>query len=297
MLNPFEIVRKPEYFFHPRQVFRRVRRIFGAATEVAVVALPWGAKVRVCTSENIGSDIYYYGIFDRVVPEAIARLVEPGDHCVDIGANLGQNTSLMAVRAGTKGQVWAFEPHPEIFKELTENAARWPQANFAPLRMERVALGNSRGQAWLANGQDFSHNRGSATLDAEGHQPGKFSVDIRRLDDYQSEIGRAGVCKIDVEGHELGVLQGATMMLSGKAMRDIVFEDFQSQPSPVVELLQGYGYTTFRLVPRWLGPGLEPDLTSRGAGTEVSYNFLATLEPERALKRFRRPGWCCLAYW
>jgi FkbM family methyltransferase len=291
MLNPLQFFSKPEYFWRPPQVLRRFRRMWHSQPPEDTVTLPWGLPLRVRTRENIGSDIYHYGIFDKIVPETIMRLLDPGEGAVEVGANIGQNCSLMATRVGTHGHVLAFEPHPEIFEELKRNASHWKKRQMGELRLEKVALGDHEGTARLVNGADFNHNRGSASLTGSGSEAEGFTVPIRRLDDYLKEFPMVGVCKIDVEGHELAVLEGARESLTRRSIRDIIFEDFDDQPSCVTQFLRQYGFNVFALVGNWLKPRLLPAEAARKNGRSFSYNFLATLEPNRARARFRVPGW------
>jgi len=251
--------------------------------------------LRVHTNENIGFDVFLYGIFDKIVPEAIARLIEEGDYAIEVGANIGQNCSLMAARVGPGGRVLAFEPHPEIFRELQENVALWSKLKMAPLQLENVALGRAEGEAWLANGTEFHRNRGSASLCGEKQGgEGSFKVPVRRLDDYMKQIPKVGVCKIDVEGYELAVLEGAAETLTRGAIRDIIFEDVNPQPSAVARLLSSHGFHLFQLREQWLKPGLVALEQAPTSPRGFSYNYLATREPTRAVRRFRTPGWFCL---
>ena len=288
-------VRKPEYLYRPSQVFHRFRRLWHKKQVVETVRLPWGASVKVNTAENVGIAIYHYSIFDKIVPETIWRLLDAGETGVDVGANIGQNSSVMAFRSGPSGRVLAFEPHPEIFEELKTNVGRWPASLTTCLQLENVALGPTDGEAYLADGLEFQHNRGSAAICDVATTAGRtFKVRLRKLDSYIPESTTVGVCKIDVEGHELDVLEGAGKTLERKGIRDIIFEDFNAQPSPVTQLLRHYGFEIFRLVERWLKPAILPLEYSGKRGGFFSYNYLATLNPQRAVDRFRAPGWRCL---
>ena len=297
MLNPITFARKPEYFFHPSQALHRFRRLWHNTKAEEIVRLPWGALVRVNTAENVGIDIYQYGIFDKIVPETIWRLLDAGETGVDVGANIGQNSSAMAFRSGPSGRVIAFEPPPEIFGEVRTNVGRWPASLTTCLQLENVALGTTDGEACLADGPEFQHNRGSAAICKPASATGRtFKVRLRKLDNYVTESTTVGVCKIDVEGHELDVLEGAKKTLERKGIRDIIFEDFKAQPSPVTQLLRHHGFDIFRLVERWLKPVILPLETSPESGGFFSYNYLATLNPQRAANRFRTPGWRCLMH-
>jgi FkbM family methyltransferase len=293
-MNVLNYLRRPEYVFRPRQVLRRLRRCCKRSADVEMVRLPWGAPVMVRPQENIGSSIYYYGIFDLVVPESIFRLLDPGEAAVDVGANIGQNTSLMASCAGRSGVVIAFEPHPEIFQELTSHVRLWQSLELARIQLENVALGSAEGEAALIDGADFATNRGSACL-AQGVARDRLAnhVHVRTMDSYLDGVSAVGLCKIDVEGHELNVLQGAHRTLARRGIRDIIYEDFSGQPSPVADLLRGAGYALFGLSRSWLGPVLRP-LDSAALQPGFSHNYVATLDVPRLKARFAPRGWRCL---
>ena len=291
----FNYLKRPEYFFRPRQVLHRFRRLGKSPPLAACVTLPWGLAVKIRPSEHIGNDIFHYGIFDRIVPEAIYRLADAGELAVEVGANIGQNCSLFAARTAPGGRVIAFEPHPEIFEELKSNANLWPEKVKKNVQLENLALGETNGEAWLVDGSEFHFNRGSASLvngDAEKTEGRKYKVSVRRLDDFIPATARVGVCKIDVEGHELSVLKGAEGALSRRAIRDVIFEDFAPMPSPTVEFLRKYDYTIFQLSASWWKPNLQQ--TGPGISPPKGYNYLATLEAQRAEKRFHSGGWRCL---
>jgi FkbM family methyltransferase len=296
MLNPLNYLTKPEYVLRPSQTLRRVGRLGKAKPQLADVTLPWGAVVIVHTDENIGSEIYHYGVFDKIVPEALWRLLDSGDVAVDVGANIGQNCSLMAAKVGPAGRVIAFEPHPEIFGELERNCKRWRQLDFAPIQLENLALGQSNGEAILAVSESFASNRGSPALQTNVVRGQGIEVPVRRLDEFMEGVDHLGACKIDVEGLELQVLLGAEKTLRRRAIRDIIFEDFNEKPSPTMEFLQQHGFTIFGLYDSWLKPRLVPLVATSNTATGFSFNYLATLDAERACRRFKMPGWRCLLH-
>lgn len=294
MMNPLNYLAKPEYVLRPSQTLRRLARLGKAKPRLADVRLPWGAVVTVHTDENIGSAIYHYGIFDKIVPETLWRLLDAGEVAVEVGANIGQNCALMAAKAGPNGRVIAFEPHPEIFGELQRNCQRWRRLDFAPIQLERLALGQTDGEAFLAVGESFASNRGSAVLQTDPGGGQGTAVGVRRLDEFLEGISQVGACKIDVEGLELQVLLGAEKTLQRRAIRDIIFEDFNERPSAAMAFLQQHGFTIFGLHDSWLKPRLVPLVAGWPAAGGFSFNYLATLDAERAGRRFKMPGWRCL---
>src|SRR5688500_6219863 len=85
-------VHRPEYVYHPAQLYRRllVRQLVARDA----VTFAWGLPVSVDPNCRIGRDIANVGVFDKIVPEAICRLLDPGENAADAGANIGQNTSI-----------------------------------------------------------------------------------------------------------------------------------------------------------------------------------------------------------
>ena len=286
----------PEYFYHPRHALRRFRRMWHTEQPRELVRLPWGAELLVHTGETIGHGLYYYGIFDKVVPEAIERLLDAGEVGIEVGANIGQNCSLMARKAGAFGRVIAFEPHPEIVAELRHNAERWNRLRFAVPQIESVALGHTEGEAFLEIRPEFATNRGVASLRSDASpELSLVKVKVARLDDYLGADTQVAVCKIDVEGHELDVLNGAAVALRRRGIRDIIFEDFAQQPSQVTALLYNYGYEVFRLDGGWLKPRLSA-VTAPPPNEQLGHNYLATLDPVRTCARYGPIGWRCFMY-
>lgn len=295
MLSLRNFFSRPEYVLRPQQVAHRLLRCWGKKPETSIVKLPWGAEVEVRVGENIGSEIYHYGIFDKIVPETIWRLLDKGEKAVEVGANIGQKCSAMAARVGPNGEVLAFEPHPEIFSELQRNSAVWPKSKLGNLKLENVALGESRGMSVLTLPDEFETNRGSASLKTEGDARGGFKVKVCKLDDFLSGVENIGLCKIDVEGHELSVLRGGIESLERRKIRDLIFEDFNPESSGLRQFLSEYGFTIFELHEFWIKPQLVLIGSDKKYGYKrFSHNYLATLEPDRAILRFKLLGWRCL---
>jgi FkbM family methyltransferase len=79
-------------------------------------------KVFVDTSDvGLSTHLMLDGYWEMWLTEAIAKAVKPGMVAVDIGANLGYFTLLMAELVGPEGRVHAFEPNPPIAKRLAKS--------------------------------------------------------------------------------------------------------------------------------------------------------------------------------
>ncbi len=294
---------KPEYFHRPGQLFRRLRLTLGARHATEIVSLPWGLPLRIHPDETIGRAIATTGLYDLPVSETLWRLTDPGETAVDAGANVGHMTSILALRTGADGQVWSFEPHPEIFAELQANVASWPAASgLSKIHLKQLALSDHSGTGWLTTEAHFAQNRGTATLASPADSDErvvassrKFSVPLGTLDEVLGENQTVGVLKIDVEGHELGVLQGARRLIEAGKIRDIVFEDHAAFPTATTEFLSIRGYSLFRIEKKFSGPVLASPEVASDSLAWVPPSYLATKNPDRASERMRPRGWQCLA--
>lgn len=300
MPNIINCLKRPEYVLRPRQILSRLRRMISSVPETETVALPWGSPIKARLRDHIGNEIIWHGIFDKIVPETIARLLDPGETALDIGANIGQNASMMATASGRFGKVIAFEPHPDVFAELQQNVARWTDHWLAPIDIRQVALGDRTGTTLLFEGDDFSYNRGSATLTKPPNGGKPHETPIERLDDCLQDDQRIGLGKLDVEGGEPAVLKGALNTLKRKGIRDLIYEDFAEQPSSLAKQLKEASFTLFALEQGWSKPFIHPMENDWIPPKAFSFNFLATLDPDRAIHRFQSRGWLSLkstAYW
>jgi len=272
------------------QLYRRLR---AAHVDPALpVALPWGLPITTKPGCLMCRDILHLGVFETRIPEAIWRLLDRGELAVDAGANIGQNTSLMALAAGPTGRVHAVEAHPTTHPYLSLNAARWDRHDLAPIVVHPLALGPSEGTARIHDPEDFAVNSGMPSLLAERGSGVSHEVSMTTLDALVGEEWKIGVLKLDVEGYELEVLRGAHQLLAAGAIRDIVFEDMEScQPSAVRRLLEDAGFSVFGLESRIRGPRL---LAVNDIRTHDLVDYLATRDAARAERRFAPLGWRCL---
>jgi len=291
LLRPVRALARPEYLYRPAQLWRRLRR--AAILERGDVRLAWGLPIEIDMPGFVSADILNLGIYDRIVPEAICRLLEAGEFAVDVGANVGQNACVMAVIAGPRGRVLAFEPHPGLRQILERNVARWRHHALAAIETVPHALSSSAGAAYLYEDEEFAHNRGSASLEVPSVVVRRHTVELTTLDSWVSDDVSIGLAKLDVEGHERAVLEGAVRLLASGRLRDLIFEDLAPHASPVTGMLEALGYSVFALCSPWHKPRLVP----HGGGARRrfhTHNYLATLDPARAHARFRAPGWRCL---
>lgn len=292
-------INKPEYIFRPRQIIRRIINNYRVQEQFMVVRLPWGLEISVRANDAIGKAIQNMGIYDLTVTEVIYRLINQNEYVIDIGANIGYFTGLMALLVGDGGSVLAVEAHPKVYAELSNNVKKWSHVRgIGQIHICESALGAIDGSGYLVEPIGFHENRGLAKLvnsDCTSmiEVPAGLKVKLVKLDSLIQRY-QIGLMKIDVEGSERDVLCGANNILEKQLIRDIIFEDFIPPPSPVMELLSGHGYKIFALCRTFFGPKLEnPGGNITRFGWE-SPNYLATLQPDRAITKISTLGWHCL---
>jgi len=295
-MNPLKIFLRPEYLFRPRQILHRLKRLYYTPkTEGEIVVLPWGDPIKVFPEEVIGSVIWCYGVLDLVVGEAIERLLDKGETALDIGANIGQFSTLMARKVGLKGKVISFEPHPDLYQELIANCRNGINIQ-KNLQTRNFALGQKSGEGTLVIPRHFEKNRGTSRMGTqENKNEDILRVKIETLDQMSETLGFIGVCKIDVEGYEAEVFKGASKVLQQKKIRDIIYEDIGLANTELQQILAAAGYTIFSLHTDILKPRLTPFLSRKPfKRNQEGENFLATLDPARAVSRFQAIGWRAL---
>lgn len=299
MIHSLQRFLKPEYFFQPGQIFRRLARRGVVPPEVSVV-VPWGLSMTVNPAETVGHALWHLGVYDLIASEIAWRLLQPGETAVDVGANVGVMSGLMARRAGPGGNVTAFEPHPKVFGFLQRNLNSWQKSGLplGSVQIRQLALSRTAGEAEMSEPASFSGNYGLASLEpngeAQGAGPeGRFMVRTARMDE---EIpGPVHFLKVDVEGHEAKVFAGAEGLLKSGSIRDILFEEHHPFPSEPTSILQAAGYTLFFITRSFFGPVLARPEEAREMPPWLPPNWLATKNPERALELCNSSGWKVLA--
>lgn len=282
-MNPRRMWTEPEYRHRPLQILLRLARARWRPQR-ALVTLPWGVKLEVRPRDAIGIHIWLRGVFDLPVTETLWRLATPGGVAADVGANIGYMTSILAARGAV---VHAFEPCPPALQELRRNVARWPGARVT---VHPLALTDRVGRLHMVMPPPDAANLGLAAIG-----PGDIEVEGSTLDQVLGGVSELGILKLDVEGHELHVLQGSAALLAAGVIRDIVFEEHRPVPSPVTEFLARHGYRIFSLSYDVRGLSVKPlGQPNKPLPAYQSPSYLATIRAEEVLALLDPPGWYSL---
>lgn len=234
---------------HPANRTHRLRSLV-SAVEFQVTGRLFGRRklVPIGNHSRIWADVHNGASFKAFCgnpPDwnemlAWRKLLKPGDIFVDVGANVGSYT-LWAADLGA--EVIAIEPDSDSIPRLLENI----DLNGYQVEVLRVALGSEPGSMLLTRGLGANHFLFGSELNTDS-QP----VEVGTLDRVIGDRTAVGV-KIDVEGAELLVLQGAEAALRERRICCLQLEWnstsqelFGQTRQPVIDLLSAFGYGLFK---------------------------------------------------
>ena len=172
-----------------------------------------GIKIRFFPTA--GSSSFWIDPYSCIDEELfISSYLREGDTFIDVGANIGYITLTAAKKIGDSGKIISIEPHPRTFIFLNKNI----KANaFMNIETYNLALGNEEGKISFSDSKSDEQNFITKS--------GIIDVSVKRLDELFNGPS-VEFLKIDTEGYELFVLQGAKKTLT--KTKTIFLEIFQS---------------------------------------------------------------------
>ncbi len=224
-----------------QRAVKRVVRRFLRQLQPAVHAIPWGRDhVLVATplgtrllvpvqDISLAPELALTGVYDEPFIDFLARSLRPGMTFVDVGANVGLFTIVGAALVGAGGRVFAYECNPGLVDSLRKNV----QMNWFNDRVELVPKAAGRDDSsttfWMS---DRLAGLGSTVpgnaLDSNNDDVGETVVITESLDERLSDVPFVDLLKIDVEGGEPAVLDGARGLLTGGKI-GIISLEFKSE--------------------------------------------------------------------
>jgi FkbM family methyltransferase len=169
----------------------------------------------ILANEDVGREIAATGAYEECDVAFLLRQIKPDDICVDVGANTGYYTLQMGAKAPA-GSVHAFDPIPLNIHLIRASAEL---NSFANITANCAALSNETCLRLFLRTEDSAY---SSFISTERDRPARtMSVTVTTLDSYlaANNVEKVNILKIDVEGSELGVLEGAQMTLKSSRTR------------------------------------------------------------------------------
>ena len=165
----------------------------------------------------IERDLLLFGAFERELHDFIASTLREGAVFMDVGANVGCYSMQAATLVGPTGRIISFEPSPPVFERLRQNV---DLNAFSNISLCACALGGASARRLLyveSGNQGYSNAIASLhPSDWHGSRDNAREIQVTTMDEWFQESGlpRLDLVKIDVEGAEFEVLEGARQTLT-----------------------------------------------------------------------------------
>jgi FkbM family methyltransferase len=208
----------------------------------------------------------YDGVHEWEELQFCLRYLRPGDHFVDVGANVGVFSTLVGTRIPDM-RITAVEPFPPVREDLLANLA----LNDLTVTVVDAAVSDVAGAAtFQVLGRDVLNRLApDAALDVVD-EVRHITVPVTTLDELLADAPSPALIKIDVEGSELRAMQGARRLLSDPVRAPVLlFEQaghgatFGITPAEVRRFLHDVGYRIHLLdghLTPWHSDDLPPTL-------------------------------------
>ena len=193
----------------------------------------------------------FFNCFERRELSFVRKSLQLGITGIDVGANVGLITLVMAQTVGASGSVIAIEPIPENFSRLKVSTQFHPQ-----VKARNVACGNGLTRTlrlfrFHNPGSDSSKTSAWYSIVSNSPQDTSIEVPSIRLEDQltQDSVSQSiFLLKIDVEGAEEQVLQGCGRFLNPVSISRLMLEavvsknGFREEDEKVFSILENAGY-------------------------------------------------------
>jgi len=213
-----------------------------ASRPVRVLVEP-GVSLRLDPTDYVAREILIQDVWQREVWQSISNGLSTGGVFLDVGSHIGYDTLKASVIVGPSGKVISFEPNPNTLKELNANIAASRAANVI---VEPIACTDKEQTLTLFDATSEGNSGGSSLSLANADELRKgtlpsYTVKGRPIDAVVRELGltRLDVVKVDVEGAEYLVLQGARETLQRfhpKLVMEVIPSQLANMNTSVEEL-------------------------------------------------------------
>lgn len=234
--------------------FRGIRRLSVALPKIIlpkpayvgqhILKTPDGIKLIIDPVNDHGVELSLFetGTYEKGILDYIRKHFRTDGVFVDVGANIGL-MSLFVSRYFPDSRIYAFEAHPETSEILRNNLALNSFAKNITIRA--CALGAER--CTVSISADLDPNRGGASIVKQGQKP--VSVECFTMDEVLTK-SKVDLIKIDVEGYELQVLEGARNIIAAQHPLLIIEisqdRDGADQTRAIWNFVQEMGYEVYK---------------------------------------------------
>lgn len=169
---------------------------------------------------SVSPHIIADGIWEPRVTEIVIDTLKKGMTAIDVGANLGYFSMIMADRCGATGRVLAIEPNPAMAQRIEATCILNGVTDRVTVHTFPVAERDGRDVTLMI---PLNHPGGAQLTGAIVANSMRIECSTRRLDSIPGAL-EANFVKIDAEGFEEAIWQGMRQMVDGQHLRTMVVE-------------------------------------------------------------------------
>ncbi len=231
-----------------KSIIRFTKWQIGSRLAPGAIIYDWinGSKFIVRTGEKGLTGNIYAGLHDFPDMAFLLHVLRDDDLFIDVGANVGLYTILACSAIGASG--YAFEPVPSTYKRLIENI----RLNHLENRVKcfNIGVGSEQGSIAFTSNMDTENH----ALASGEQSDNTISVEVSTLD---AVLGGESptLMKIDVEGYETPVLEGALETLKKQTLHSVIIElngrcsRYGFDELRILKIMFDYGFRTYSYNP------------------------------------------------
>ena len=192
-----------------------------------------------------------YGEYGEDEFEALANVIKPGDVVLDVGANIGTHSVAFASMVGNDGAVISFEPTLCTFNLLCANIAFSGRQNIYP---RRAIVGSENAERTLPQ-VDHKQTANYGSINAKKMALGAAGgIPVPEMSIDAMQLSACNLIKIDVEGNELDVLDGAKATIAKHRPNLFVECNDTTDPTELLKFFHAREYKTYWVYNRYFRP-------------------------------------------
>lgn len=189
-------------------------------------------------------------------PYFLDKIINKGDVCIDVGANLGYFTVHLSKLTGDSGKVYAVEPVKPILSVLKLNTQNLKNVQVYPYalgdRNGHIKLGNRTKykNGFIASGSNFILDE---KINENNSAEVEFEAEIRKGSELFNNLDKLDFIKVDIEGYESVVIPEIEPLIS-KFEPILIIEARRQSRIKMLDFFENHNYRVFELYNEKLYP-------------------------------------------